>query len=148
MICITLNDLCNVELFFTSLQNLCHLEWFEQRWIICTKLNDSECDGWFVQHWIIWTRMNYWVLVFYWVSGVLIQKNTVRYFTVNFELIFRDLEISRRNIFGPAPEIGHKEMFLITLVETLSYVFSRHTLEFQMEGEGGINGKAGKFRSK
>ena len=137
MICITSNDLCYVELFFTSLQNLCDLEWFVQRWIICTTLNNSECDGWFAQHW-----------VFFWVSGVLIQKNTVWYFTVNFELIFRDLEISRRNIFGPAPEIGHKEMFLITLVETFIYVFSRHTLEFQMEGESGINGKAGKFRSK
>ena len=81
-------------------------------------------------------------------SGVLIGENTVRYFTVNFELIFTDLEISRRNIFVPAPEIGHKEMFLITLVETLIYVFSRHTLELQREGDGGINRKADKFWSK
>ena len=57
---------------------------------------------------------------------MLIQKNTVRYFTVNFELIFRDLEISRRNIFGPAPEIGHKEMFFTSLVETIINVFSGH----------------------
>ena len=81
-------------------------------------------------------------------SGVLIRENTVRYFTVNFELIFTDLEISGRNIFGPAPEIGHKESFLIILVETLIYVFSRHNLELQREGEGEINRKADRFWSK
>ena len=31
--------------------------------------------------------------------------------------------MSRRNIFGSAPEIGHKEMFLITLLETIINVF-------------------------
>ena len=76
---------------------------------------------------------------------MLIRENTVRYFTVNFELIFPDLEISRRNLFGLAPEIGHKEMFLITLVETLIYVFSRHTLEFQRKWEGRIKGRLGNF---
>ena len=137
MICIRLSDLYNIEWFFTSLQNLCDLEWFVQRWIICTTLNDSECDGWFVQHWIIRTTINYWVLAFYWVSGVLIRKNTVKYFTVNLELIFPDLEISRRNIFSPAPEIGHKEMFLITLVETLIYVFSN--ILWSLNRRGGRN---------
>ena len=38
--------------------------------------------------------------------------------------LFPDLEISR--IFGPAPQIGQIEMFLITLVETIINVFSRH----------------------
>ena len=79
---------------------------------------------------------------------MLIRENAVRYFTVNFELSFTDLEISGRNIFDPAPEIGHQEMFLITLVETLIYVFSRHNLELQREGEGEINRKADKFWSK
>ena len=62
MICITLNDLYNVEWFFTSLQNLYHLEWLVQprnytalkdlyyvewfgvRWMICTTLNHLGCD--------------------------------------------------------------------------------------------------------
>ena len=34
--------------------------------------------------------------------------------------------MSKRNIIDPAPEIGHKEMFLITLVKTVINVFSRH----------------------
>ena len=68
---------------------------------------------------------------------MLIRENTVKYFTVNLELIFPDLEISRRNIFGPAPEIGHKEMFLITLVETLIYVFSN--ILWSLNRRGGRN---------
>ena len=38
--------------------------------------------------------------------------------------LWTDFEISR--IFGPAPQIGHIEMFFITLVETISNVFSRY----------------------
>ena len=110
IICITLNDLYNVEWFFTSSSNLCHVEWFVQHWKMCTTFNDSGCDGWFVQRSIIWATMNYWVSAF----------------TLIPELIFPDLKISRRNIFGSASEIGHKEMFLITLEETIINVFSRH----------------------
>ena len=40
IICTTLNDFYNVERFFTSLQNLCELEWFVQRWKTCTSLNE------------------------------------------------------------------------------------------------------------
>ena len=109
-----------------SLNNFYYVEKFVQSWMICTALNDLECDGWTVQHWIIWTTMNYWVSAFQWVPGVLIRETTARYFTLTTELIFPHLEISRRNVFGPAPEIGHKEMFLITLVETIINVFSRH----------------------
>ena len=47
-------------------------------------------------------------------------------FTLTANTNFPDLEISRRNIFGPALEIGYKEMFLITLVETIINIFSRH----------------------
>ena len=88
MICTALNDMHYVELFFTSLQNLCDLARFVERWKICTTLNYSECDGWFVQRWIIWATMNYWVSAFYWVPGVLIRRNIVRYFAQTSELIF------------------------------------------------------------
>ena len=36
IICTTLSDFYYVEWFFTYLQNLCDLEWFAQRWKICT----------------------------------------------------------------------------------------------------------------
>ena len=40
---------------------------------------------------------------------VFIRENTVRYFALPSEMIFFfDLEISRKKIFGPAPETGHK----------------------------------------
>ena len=54
------------------------------------------------------------------------SRKYCKIFTVISELVFPDLEVSRRNIFGPAPEIGRKEMILITLVETIIYVFSIH----------------------
>ena len=53
-----------------------------------------------------------------------IGEKTIRHFIVTFS--FPDLEISRRNISDSTPEIGHKEMFLITLVETLNNAFPRH----------------------
>ena len=56
--------------------------------------------------------------------GVFIGEKTIRHFIVTF--FFPDLEISRRNISDSTPEIGHKEMFLITLVETLNNAFPRH----------------------
>ena len=56
--------------------------------------------------------------------GVFIGEKTMRHFIVTF--FFPDLEISRRNISDTTPEIGHKEMFLITLVETLNNTFPRH----------------------
>ena len=56
--------------------------------------------------------------------GVFIGGKTIRHFMVTFS--FPDLEISRRNISDSTPEIGHKEMFLITLVETLNNAFPRH----------------------
>ena len=56
--------------------------------------------------------------------GVFIGEKTIRHFIVTF--FFPDLEISRRNISDSTPEIGHKEMFLITLVETLNNAFARN----------------------
>ena len=55
---------------------------------------------------------------------MLIPGNTVRYFILTSELFssgffFCFFFLSRRNIFDPAPEIGHKEMIFITLVETI-----------------------------
>ena len=56
MICITLNDLHDVEWFelyvewfFTSLKDLNYVEWFVQRWMICTTLNDVYYVERFVQ---------------------------------------------------------------------------------------------------
>ena len=56
--------------------------------------------------------------------GVFIGEKTIRHFIVTF--FFPDLEISRRNIYDTTPEIRHKEMFLITLVETLNNAFARN----------------------
>ena len=56
--------------------------------------------------------------------GVFIGEKTIRHFIVTF--FFPDLEISRRNISDTTPEIRHKEMFLITLVETLNNAFARN----------------------
>ena len=58
---------------------------------------------------------------------MLIRKNTMSYTLKIHSFLgcfFPDSEISRRNMFGSAPEIGHKEIFLITLVETIINVFS------------------------
>ena len=78
--------------------------------MICTMLNHLDYDG---------------LLSISFLSNVLIQENTVTYFTLASELTFSDLKISRRNI-KHFPEISHKEMFLITLVETITDVFSKH----------------------
>ena len=60
-------------------------------------------------------------------AGVFIWENTVRYFTLASELIFFLIcKYKKKNIFGPALDIGHKEMFLTTLVEITINVFSRH----------------------
>ena len=61
-------------------------------------------------------------------SGVILLENTVccKIFYINLLVnFFSDLEISRRYIFNHAPKIGHKKMFLITLVETIINIFSR-----------------------
>ena len=39
-------------------------------------------------------------------------------------MIFSWFANVKKNIFGSAPEIGHKEMFLITLLETIINVFN------------------------
>ena len=124
MIWTTLNDLYNVEWFFTSLQNLYHLEWLVQprnytalkdlyyvewfgvRWMICTTLNHLGYDELLSIGFLMSARCAYsrkYKKMFYtnlWVDFFLIWKNQ--------EEIYSALP----------PEIGHREMFLITLVET------------------------------
>ena len=130
-----LNDLYDDEWFvlrwmiYTMLNGLCNVEWFVIRWIICTTLNDmyyiptSLNDlyniEWFVLRWMIRTTLDglyniesfglQWVFTFHWVPGALIRENTVSYFTLTVELNYSCLEISRRNIFGPTPEIDHSK---------------------------------------
>ena len=58
MICITLNDLYNVEWFFTSLQNLYHLEWLVQPRNY-TALKDLYYVEWFGVRWMICTTLNH-----------------------------------------------------------------------------------------
>ena len=98
MICITLNDLYNVEWFFTSLQNLYHLEWLVQprnytalkdlyyvewfgvRWMICTTLNHLGYDellsiGFVISAWCAYLKK--YCKIFYtnlWVNFFLIWK--------------------------------------------------------------------------
>ena len=83
--------------------------------MICTMLNHLENDELLSIGFLMSTRCAF-------------RENTVRYLGVTSELFFFGggggfffsvFFLSRRNIFDPAPEIGYKEMFLITLVETL-----------------------------
>ena len=97
----------------TTLNDLYYVEWFVLRWIICKTLNDfllpckicATSKGlysvdWFVLRWMTRSEMddlyniesfglrwNFWVSAFQWVPGVLIQKNTVRYFALTSELV-------------------------------------------------------------
>ena len=111
----------------TMLKGLYNNEWFLLRWKICTTLNNLYNVERFVLRRMIWSTMDdstkdYWVSPFQWVPGVLIRKNTVKYFTLTSELIFSWFgSIKKKYIFYPAAEIGLKEMFLIALVETIMY---------------------------
>ena len=59
--------------------------------------------------------------------GVPIRENTVRYSALTSELIFSWFkEECKEQIFYPALEIGHKDMFFMNLMETIINVFSRH----------------------
>ena len=145
IICTTLNDLCSVELFVqywiicTKLNNLYYVEWFVHRWIIFTTLKNLYKVEWFVQPWMIWSAMDElyniesfglrWIIeyrLFNECQVCLFEKVLQDILHYPLSYFFPHLEISRRNVFGPAPEIGHKEMFLITLVETIINVISRY----------------------
>ena len=77
--------------------------------MICTTLNHLGCDEILSIGFLMSARCAY-------------SKKYCKIFCTNLSV---DLEISRGNIFGSVPEIGHKEMLLITLVETIINMFSR-----------------------
>ena len=65
MIWTTLNDLCGVELFVqrwvirTVLNNLYYIEWFEVRWMIFTTLKNLYDTEWFGVRWMICATLNH-----------------------------------------------------------------------------------------
>ena len=140
----------------TTLKDLYYVEWFVLLWMICTTLNDLNYVEWYVQSWMICTALNdlYYVewirsamnalynsesFGIRWIIEYQLSMNTrcaysrkyCKIFYTNLLVVFfcffsLFFFSTRRNIFDPAPEIGHKEMFLITLVETIINGFSRH----------------------
>ena len=115
----TLNDLYYVERFVlrwkicTALEDLYYFELFRVRWMIYTTLNHLDCNGLLSIGFLMSARCTY--------SG----KDCKIFYTnlwVDCFLIWKYQE----EICSPVLEIGHKEMFLITLVETIINVFSRH----------------------
>ena len=146
VICSALNDLNYVEWFLrcwmigTALNDLYYVEWFAQRWInfyfaakfvrrrmICAALKDLHGVEWFGVRRMICTTLNH--LDYEELLNIdFLMSARCAYSTKYWKIFYTntDLEIWRRNIFSPAPEIGHKEMFLITIVETIINVLCRH----------------------
>ena len=134
---------------FITLNDLYYVEWFVQRWMIfyfvakfvpprmtCTAKELYSVER-FVLRWMIRSAMDdlhnvesFGLRLI--VDYRLLNECQVCLFDKILEDILHkplvwfldDLEISR--IFEPAPQIGHIEMFLITLVETIINVFSRY----------------------
>ena len=138
MICITLNDLYYVEWFelrwkiYTMLNDLCSVEWFVQRWMICTTMNNFYYAEWFVQRWMICTTLNH--LDYHELLGIgflmsarcAYSRKYCNMFYTNLWVDFSRFGNIKKKYIKPCLEIGHKEVFLITLMETIINAFSRH----------------------
>ena len=129
MICTALNYLYSVELFVVqrwiicdTLNDLYYVEWFVQRWmifyflvkfvrprLICTALKNLYYVEWFRVRWMICTMLNHLgygevlSIGFLMMPGVLIRKNTVRYLTLNSELIFSWFGNNKKKYFRLCP---------------------------------------------
>ena len=125
-----LNDLYDVEWFFTSMQNLYHLQWLVQPRNY-TVLKDLYYVEWFGVQWMICTTLNHLgydellSIGFLMSARCAYSRKYCKIFCTNlwvdFSLIWKYQEY-----FRPSPQSGHTEMFLITLVETIINVFSRY----------------------
>ena len=124
-------------IFCTALNCLYYVEWFVLPWIICTRLNyffflakfvrprmictvlkDLYCAEWFGVRWMICTTLNHLGYDELLSIGLLMRarctysKKYCKIFYANLWVeIFTDLRISRRNIFGSAPELVIKTCF-------------------------------------
>ena len=111
MICITLNNLYKVELFFlpckicTTSNDLYSVERFVLRWMIRSAMDDLYNVKSFGLRWIIEYRP------FNACQVYLFEKYCKIFYANLWVEIFTDLRISRRNIFGSAPELVIKTCF-------------------------------------